>query len=82
MREIATLVNSLAMTGLVLHVIARALAPAAISYGLLVKNGQNYCVSYSHYITKKLQKRHSLTHGKPSFFYCAFIFRMLAQTSI
>ena len=34
MREIATLVNSLAMTGLVLHVIARALAPAAISHGL------------------------------------------------
>ena len=36
MQEIATLVNSLAMTGLVLHVIARVLAPATISYGLSV----------------------------------------------
>ena len=36
MQEIATLVNSLAMTDLVLHVIARVLAPAAISYGLPV----------------------------------------------
>ena len=57
MQEIATLVNSLAMTGLVLHVIARALAPAAISYGLLVKNGQNYFLPYGYYIITVTKKQ-------------------------